>query len=102
MGQDMMLQARFDDGRVRAYGNPDAEPLGKTLAMIRSIREHTAPACGIEASFAHTECINRVQELPVRDVPADRIRIETQGEDHLVWIADLADEFMARFSSEHF
>jgi len=102
MGQDMMLQARFDDGRVRAYGNPDAEPLGKTLAMIRSIREHTAPACGIEASFAHTECINRVQELPVRVVPPDRIRIETQGEDHLVWIADLAEEFMARFSSDHF
>ncbi len=102
MGKDMILQAHFDDGTIKIYGNPDAEPFKKIYTMIKAIREHTIAPCGITASIAHTECINRVQDIPVQPFPRDRLNREMQGTDCLVWVTDLATDFMSRFSSEHF
>jgi len=102
MGPDMILRAAFDDGRTNVYGNPDADPFHKIDVMIQAIRGRTGVPCGITASFPHTECINRVQELPVRNFPVERIHRDEQGGDSLVWVEGLADAFMTRFTSDTF
>ncbi|GAB1484115.1 Gfo/Idh/MocA family oxidoreductase [Treponema sp.] len=102
MGKDQILKAYFPDGRIKIYGNPEAKPFEKIYRMLEAIRANTAPPCGILAALAHTECINRIQDFPVLKFPKERIRREKLGDDHLVWVTDLAKDFEKRFVSETF
>jgi len=102
MGKDQILKAHFNDGSIKIYGNPEAKPFEKTYHMLEAIRANTAPPCGISAALAHTECINRVQDFPVQEFPKDRICVEKLGNDHLVWVTGLANDFERRFASKSF
>jgi predicted dehydrogenase len=70
-GNEARITARFNDGTTRDYGTPSAgrEKLWQTMDCIRT----GAPiVCGIEAAFAHTQCVQAAQQSTpeIVDFPA--------------------------------
>ncbi|MBX2998181.1 MAG: Gfo/Idh/MocA family oxidoreductase [Caldilineaceae bacterium] len=62
-GRDSQILAQFHDGRVRSYGNPEADAHAAKLGhCVAAIRRGERPLCGIEAALAQTRCMNGVQE----------------------------------------
>ncbi|MEZ4832109.1 MAG: Gfo/Idh/MocA family oxidoreductase [Caldilineaceae bacterium] len=77
-GRDSEIMAQFHDGRVRGYGNPEADAHSIKLDhCVDAIRQGTRPVCGIEAALAQTLCMNGVQESgEIVDFPPELLHIE--------------------------
>ncbi|MBN2452036.1 MAG: Gfo/Idh/MocA family oxidoreductase [Lentisphaeria bacterium] len=56
------VTARFADGSVHDYGNPNADGARKLWDCVRAAREETPIACGPETASAQTLCINGMYE----------------------------------------
>ena len=73
-GNDARITAHFTDGTVRDYGTPSAgrEKLWQTMDCIRTGKPIV---CGIEASFAHTQCVLAAQQsaAEIEDFPASMV-----------------------------
>ncbi len=61
-GRNSNLRARLSDGSTRDYGSPDAEPMNKLWASIKSVRSRRPPLCGPEASQSQVLCLNGMQD----------------------------------------
>ncbi len=84
--------ARFRDGRVLDYGNPNDTALNKLWQSVDCVRSGATPLCGIEACIPHTLCVNGAQDSAgtVTVFPAAGIRCESQpGNDRLTWMDGL-------------
>lgn len=56
------IVAKFKDGLVRDYGIPDRGGEMKLWQTVDAIRNNAPTVCGIEAAFAHTQCVLAAQE----------------------------------------
>jgi predicted dehydrogenase len=86
--------ARFDDGRVVDYGQPERDRNAKVWQCIEAVRTGAAVACGPRAAMAHTQCVAaaRASSPAVVDFPADlRRRGVAPGEGPMTWINGLAE-----------
>jgi predicted dehydrogenase len=62
--------ARFADGRVKDYGNPDHDRRQPLLQCVDAVRTGDRIACGVEAAIAQTICMAAAQSSPIVDFPA--------------------------------
>ena len=96
------ITAHFDDGSVRAYGDPNAPGAEweKLWQSVDSIRTGKPVVCGIEAASAHTLCINGAQESnDIISIPPEGVRQEPHGEaDSLTWVAGLKEAFIHSYN----
>ncbi|MBM4164493.1 MAG: Gfo/Idh/MocA family oxidoreductase [Lentisphaerae bacterium] len=90
------FEARFGDGRIRNYGNPNAQPDRKLWRCVDAARDGTPIPCGIDAALPHLLCVQAVQEAAdgIRDVPASAIRQRDEGDaGTLRWIDGIGEVF---------
>lgn len=97
------LTARFHDGRVKHYGDPNATLYNKLRQLVDAIhdsRESRAAmpvACGVETAMPHIVCINGAQEsMPdIGTIPANLIRQDERQDDTVIWVEGLQEQFEA-------
>lgn len=97
-GADGVIVGRRPDGREKTYGNPDDHQYAKVAACVRAVRGASPIVCGIAAATPQVRCIERVQECPISDFSAERLRIADADGDPLVWVEGLREDFFSRFN----
>jgi predicted dehydrogenase len=86
------IVARFQDGTIKDYGDPFADPVRKLWSMIDAIQTGENLVCGPEAVFSHTLCLQAVQEAwkEINDFPQELLRIrEMDSDNKLIFIEGL-------------
>jgi predicted dehydrogenase len=87
------FRSRMRSGEVTDYGCPDVGPITKLRDTLEAIRNGSAPACGTEATIAHSLCVCGAHEsADIVDVPSEYVIAEkhgANGHDQLTWVRDL-------------
>jgi predicted dehydrogenase len=91
--------ARFADGTVRDYGQPEVDRNEKIWQSIDAVRTAQPVACGARAALAHTLCVTAAQASAggVTPFPAEMRRTDGSNGESLIWIDGLADELLASY-----
>lgn len=108
-GTDDNFIARFNDGTMTNYGNPNEFPEATKLALtVDAIRNHTKFRCGIEAASAHVAVVNTMQksENDIDRFPDDLIVNSVEKSDSLVYVSGLEEAMLQCYAegvlpSEH-
>lgn len=83
------VYAHFKDGKVKKYGDPLEDEMGKLWTMIDAIHGNSNIPCTLETALSHTLCIDAmhksVPEIP--DFPESVRRYDEEME--VVWIDGL-------------
>ena len=74
------ITARFTDGSTRDYGSPADARDNKIWLTVDAIRNGTPIVCGVEASFAHTQCVLAAQKSSTKINAFPPASIHTVGE----------------------
>jgi predicted dehydrogenase len=92
-GTDANFIARFRDGSLRSYGNPNPEEANKLWQSIQAVRTGDKPLCGIEAATPQVACIETLWKTnEITNFPAEKIRMDTTPEgDSLTWVEGLQE-----------
>lgn len=98
-GPDGEFLARFHDGTVESYGNPNVDEMNKLWQSIEAVRTGCPVVCGIQAALPQLICALAAQSLPIHDFPAGLVQTEVIGEDHLVYVTGLADAWRAAYGA---
>jgi hypothetical protein len=93
------IVARFGDGRVREYGNPDIDRFQPLWQCVEATRTGAAIACGVEAAMAQTLCMSAAQRSPIVEFPTTLYRPALAGDDPMIAIDGLGD-VLERCSSQ--
>ena len=97
-GADQVFTARFHNGTVKQYGNPEDSADNKLWQAVEAVRSGEKLACGIQAALPHLECVNRIQET-ARIANFPREMVHTEGdEDPLNWVEGLAEAFQRGYA----
>lgn len=94
--------ARFKDGRIKAYGDPNATEANRARQCVEAARTGEKVACGIEAATSQILCINGAQDsMPeVVSFPEGVVReTEQPSDDKLVWADGLQAAFLQCYDS---
>lgn len=85
--------ARFRDGRVRNYGDPNANRIEKIWQCVDAVRSGAAPACGIAAAMPHTVAVVAAQRSvsAIASFPPEARRAHLDNGQTMIWIERLAD-----------
>jgi predicted dehydrogenase len=86
--------ARFHDGRLRDYGQPELDRSEKIWQSIDAVRTGAAVACGAKAALPHAMCVGaaRASFPTCSDFPESlRRRGTLDGDGSMIWIDGLAD-----------
>jgi len=79
--------ARFNDGRMKSYGQPSLDRHEKIWQCIEAVRSGEPIACGVEAALPHTMCVVAAQEAsPIVDLPRELRRHVPLDGDSIVCI----------------
>jgi predicted dehydrogenase len=98
-GADRHFVARFRDGHVEDYGDPDETQYNKLWQSVDAVRTGAPLVCGIEAARPHLEIVNRLQEIPVDTFPSEQVVHQTRGEDTLVWVRGLQESLERAYAN---
>lgn len=94
--QDRIV-AHFNDGRLREYGDPNAEVFNKLWQSVESIRSGAPLVCTVRTATPHTLCVNGAQEsvpeITVFPVPLVKTE-ENAAKDCLTWVEGLRESFV--------
>jgi predicted dehydrogenase len=88
--------ARFADGTVREYGQPETERDEKLRQSIDAVRTGTPIVCGPRAALPHALCVAAAHaSSPIRDFP-DALKRRSDWEESstggdIVWVDGLAE-----------
>ena len=83
--------ARFTDGRVKDYGDPDHDRRQPLVQCVEAVRTGDRIACGVEAAIAQTICMTAAQRSPIVDFPAALHRAARAAEGTMTGIDGLGD-----------
>ena len=91
--------ARFDDGTVRRYGDPNADRPLKIWQCIDAVRTGEPIACGIPAALPHAQCVAAAaQSMPViQDFPADLVTVQVLSGQPMKCVAGLASALVQSY-----
>lgn len=89
--------ARFHDGHLKHYGDPNATYANKLWQPIEGVRTRAPVACGIQAATPHIVCINGAQEsMPdIATFPTDLIRTTEWRNNTFISVDGLQESFEA-------
>jgi predicted dehydrogenase len=87
--------ARFKDGSIKNYGNPNINSQKKLWDCVNAIRNKEKVACGINAASVQTLCVNGAQDsMPeIIDFPKEFIQEMGEGENCVVWGQSITSMF---------
>ena len=93
------MVARFRNGRVKDYGSPYTNEMGKIWQVAETVRSGALPACGIAGATPHILATNGAQESmwEITEFPAELIRQGGREEDPLIWVEGLQQAVEACF-----
>lgn len=85
--------AKFNDGRLKAYGNPNRERHEKIWQSAEAVRTGAPVACGIPAAIPQTQCVVAAQQSTPRATrfPDSLIRKVDCGDDTMLDVRGLAE-----------
>lgn len=84
------------DGTVIDYSRMDkGHRMQKLYDVLDCIRNGTAPVCTIETAMPHVAVFNALQEYPVVQLPAERVRVWEEGGDRF-WAVENLEAQMRR------
>lgn len=82
------IQAKFKDGMVKEYGNPDENLYSKLNNAIDEVKGISKSPCTIETALPHLICINGIQEsMRITDFPEDLIQYDSTSK--LIYVEGL-------------
>lgn len=82
--------ARFRDGRIKDYGNPDDGGFAKCWKTVAAIREGNKPLCDVRAAIPQVLCTNGAQEsMQVDNFPEAMVRKQGAKENPLTFVNGL-------------
>jgi predicted dehydrogenase len=89
--------ARFHNGHIRDYGDPDATMLNKLWQSVNVARTGGAVACGIKAATSHTLCVNGAQESmwEIAGFPQKLVKMGEWQKENFIWVDGLQEVFEA-------
>ncbi len=79
-GENPKIVARFADGSRRDYGAPGDGRDNKIWQTVDAIRDGKPVVCGIEAAFAHTQCVLAAQQSSPEITAFDPSTFQKVGE----------------------
>lgn len=87
------VQAEFDNGTTRDYGDPQAAGETKLWDCLQAARGKKQIVCGPEAASAQTLCMNAMQEsMPeINAFPADLVETEGEPGNQLTYVTGLGN-----------
>jgi predicted dehydrogenase len=92
---DFMTQpqfvARFRDGRVRNYGDPNANRMEKIWQSVDAVRTGAPVACGIPGATPHTVAVVAAQHSTIVPFPEPIRRLHADNGQSMIWVDGLAD-----------
>lgn len=92
--------AKFHDGRVQSYGQPNHDRHEKIWQAIDSVRTGAPVRCGIKGAMAHALCVAAAQESsPIVDFPQHLKRTIAVDGDALACVEGLADALLTCYQS---
>ncbi|NOY82663.1 MAG: Gfo/Idh/MocA family oxidoreductase [Kiritimatiellaeota bacterium] len=91
--KDAAIMARFADGSVRQYGDPNRDGMKKLRDCLAAARGEGTIACGIEAASSQTLCMNGMQLSggPVSEFPPGMVCARGRGGARVTYGSGLAD-----------
>jgi hypothetical protein len=91
--------ARFKDGRIKNYGDPEDGGREKCWTTVAAVREGKQSLCDARASLAQMLCANGAQEsMEIADFPDALIRKQGSQEDPVTFVNGLQAAFLQCFS----
>jgi hypothetical protein len=83
------IQAKFNDGTVKEYGNPDENLYTKLNNAIDTVKGISKSPCTIETALPHLICINGMQESmrSITDFPGDIVKYDSTSK--LIYVEGL-------------
>ncbi len=78
---DPIIRARFLDGKVKEYGDPDAVYLQKLWDCMNAVHSGAEPPCGPDAAASQTLCVNGAQDSMPDIVGFPSLLVQTVGEE---------------------
>jgi predicted dehydrogenase len=87
--------AKFHDGRVASYGQPNHDRHEKIWQSIESVRTGDPVRCGIKSAMAHALCVAAAQESsPILDFPKHLKRVIPFDGDSLICVEGLGETLL--------
>lgn len=78
---DPVIRAKFHDGKVKEYGDPDARYLQKLWDCLDAVRSGAELPCGLQAAASQTLCVNGAQDSMPEIVAFPNMLVQTIGEE---------------------
>lgn len=96
--EDGLLQAKFNDGTVKDYGNPSVDPYTtKILHCLDAIKNGTAPVCTVKTALSHVKLISDVyRNISISDF-AESEKICTEEK---IYVPGLGEKLLAAYEKE--
>ncbi len=100
-GAGSVYMARFKDGSVENYGNPNEMPEAKVVLTAESIMAGTRFRCDAKAACSHLMVTNAIQKTAsdIPGFPDDLVRVQELEGDSLVYVAGLDEVMLQCYSS---
>lgn len=91
--------ARFRDGRIKNYGDPDDGGREKCWSTVAAVRQGKQPLCDVRAAIPELLCVNGAQEsAEIVTFPDSLIRKQGPDENPLTLVNGLQDILVQCFS----
>ncbi len=89
--QKAAIVARFADGSIRDYGDPNRDAMKKLRDCLAATRGQADIVCGIEAASSQTLCMNGMQlsGAPISEFPPEMLRSRGEGAKRRIYVHDL-------------
>jgi len=76
--EDDQLIAKFNNGEIKRYGNPN-DVTSKLWSMIESIIDEKSVLCGIEAALPQVICVDMIQKSnDVVEFPKELVKLDSE------------------------
>lgn len=99
MNTTSCFTARFKDGSVKSYGNPQDGDKLKIPACIASIRGGEKPPCRIETALAQTRCMEAAQScMDIAEFPEEFIEKSGCANDPVMAVRGMPDALSICFA----
>lgn len=97
VSENRSIVARFADGTIEDYGNPETDPDRKLWLTVDAVTRGEASICGIAAATPHTQCTWAAQHSAPRiaQFPESQVQITQSADARLISVKGLDEVLLA-------
>ena len=88
-GEGVMLRARFQDGRIREYGDPNSDESDKLWQAVEAVRGRGPILCGLAAALPQLQTMHAMRlSTEIRQMPEAKIASVSWGDGDCLYYSD--------------